>query len=80
MISVQCMACDAAGHYVMQLHAMCILVVTPGIVYQYACNIDVLGPMCKLWICNSYCSHCGAEGLAPRVFIPIREHIALYRQ
>jgi hypothetical protein len=51
------MACDAAGQYATQLRAMCILVVTPGIVHQYACNIDVLGPMC------------GAEGLVPRVFI-----------
>jgi hypothetical protein len=49
------MARDVARHYAI---IMCILVVTPGIVYNfivylYACNIDVLGPMCKLWICHS---------------------------
>jgi hypothetical protein len=44
--------------------------VTPGIVYHYACNIDVLGPVHDIvQTCNMYCSHCDAEGFAPRVFI-----------
>jgi hypothetical protein len=37
--------CHSLRVYVTQLHVMCILVVTPGIVYQYACNTDVLRPM-----------------------------------
>jgi hypothetical protein len=47
-LASECMSRDAARHYAIRYaithaiacNSMCILVVTLGIVYQYACNID----------------------------------------